>query len=244
MPPEKKRPQLNMADAFFEQWGTGGVGCFHLNNDGISCNDCFEILQHYSCRDVSDRTSMIPVRYGGKTIRAEDLHGLQVPFPVLTRARVLFEKVTRRAIFRGPTRLGIIVGCLLFAYKLEGCFATSHDILTHIKIKNINCLEGIIIIDKVLYEYDRDQYNELTAINLTFAEAAHQLAKKLGIPIPPTFDKWACFVNKHCRISTAAAVAVWLYIREMTLSVTLEQLALAANLSINTIKKVCTAPVI
>ena len=45
-------------------------------------------------------------------------------------------------------------------------------------------------------------------------------------------------INKHCRITTAAAVAIWLYIHELKLPITIEQVAKVSKLSLTTIKKI------
>ena len=230
-----------MADQFFEQYGTQPLRCSHEHNDGISCHDCCALLTQFSQPSFQETQNYIPRRLGGNIIKESDLNRLSIPPPVLTKANELFGIITAKKIFRGMTRLGVIAGCLLHAYKALGVFVSGQDIIRGLNITTSKCLFGLQKVDLFLWENARDKYHELTRHNISFEQATCDLAQRIGLANVATIDfsPHIKHIHTHCRITTAAAVAVWLHIDTHNLQIPIELVAQMAALSVNTLRKVC-----
>lgn len=229
-----------MAESFFENFSSQPIQvCKHDNNDGVSCHDCFELIEQCFGASFHETHNYFPRRIAGNIIKRTDLNGIIVPPAVFLRAQELFQIVTENKIYRGPTRIGVIAGCLIHAFKMEKYFVSFHELVASLGVSTKKCLVGLQQIDLCLFAKDRQRYDELSKNNLTFIECANDIAKKLNICINNVnFEKWALKLNKHCRLTTAAAVSVWLYIEHSKLPITIEQVANAAQFcSVNTIKK-------
>ena len=229
-----------MTDTFFEHYDTPAQQCNHENNDGLACFDCCELLTNFTNLSFGETKNYLPRRVSGNTIKLEDINTLCVPSAVLHWAREMFEIITHNKIYRGNSRLGSIAACLLHSYKFHNLYISPDEVINALHIKPKKCLTGFQKIDLVLWERDRDRYNQLSVNNLTFEQAAATLAGKLGIQNIEhiDFNNWSKTIRKGCRITTAAAVAVWLFITQNNMPITIQEVATHANLSVNTIKKV------
>ena len=230
-----------MAQTFFDTFNNDQIEkiCHHTNNDGISCHDCLELVDQCFGSSFQETHNYFPRRISGNVIRKADLNGVVIPPIVFKHAQELFQIITEKKIYRGPTRIGVISGCIIHGYKMEKIFVPFQELVASLGVSTKKCLVGLQEIDLCLFAKNRSKYDELSKNNLSFNECANEIAKNLCIDISDVnIEKWAVNINKHCRITTAAAVAIWLYIHELKLPITIEQVAKVSKLSLTTIKKI------
>jgi len=229
-----------MVDSFFEEFGMQKKMCDHKNNDGISCHDCFSLITQVAGATFRETKNYFPRRQTGYSIKDTDLKKLYVPQPILAKAHDIFNKIAEKKIYRGTTRIGIIAACILHAYKLMNIYGSEQDVISGLEIDNKKVLMGIQLVGLFLYDNDIDLYNKLIDHDITFEESVDTVLKKLGISIPcgVNFRNYLKSINNHCRITTAAAVSVWLYVHEYNLDVSINDIAHASNLTVDTLKKI------
>ena len=215
--------------------------CFHLNNDGKSCHDCFQLIRPADITSFQDSKNYLERRQVGNVINQKDLNGLSIPVPIFNKAQELFQIVIGDKIFRYPTRVGIIAGCIVHSYKIAQICISYKEIVKKMGITVQNFLAGLQKIDLCLYFKDRALYCQLRKNNLTLNQCARELAQNCKIPLAQTinFELYADRIVKKCRVTTAAAVAVWLYIQETEFPLTIDQFSQLATITVNTMKKIC-----
>lgn len=215
--------------------------CFHLNNDGKSCHDCFQLIRPADITSFQDSKNYLERRNVGNVINQKDLNGLAIPVHVFNKAQELFQIVIGDKIFRYPTRVGIIAGCIVHSYKIAQINISYKEIIKKMGITTQNFLAGLQKIDLCLYSKDRALYFLLRKNNLTLNQCARALAQNCKIPEAETinFELYADKIVKKCRVTTAAAVAVWFFIQETGFPLKIEQFAKLATITVNTMKKIC-----
>jgi hypothetical protein len=227
-------------DAFFEEYCNSAhtATCRHVNNDGVSCHDCFAFVNAHFAASFNDSRNYVSRRAGGGFIKPSDLGSLRVPAAVLYYAQEIFCMVASAKIYRGATRIGIIAGCIIHAFNHENLHVSHTTIVDGLGIANKKALAGLQIIDLTLFYSNRPLYESLLDNNLTFGKCLANLQRRMGLVDPIPMDKYIALVRHPCRITTAAAVVVWLHIEKLSLPITLCEVARETNLSANTIKKV------
>lgn len=215
--------------------------CFHLNNDGKSCHDCFQLIRPSDINSFNDSKNYLQRRNVGNTINQKDLNGLAVPSVVFDKAQEIFQIVIGDKIFRYPTRIGIIAGCIVHSFKINQINVSFKEVVKKLAISMQNFLAGLQKIDLVLFFKDRALYNLLRQNNLTLNQCAKTLAMSCAIPNAGevNFEMYADRIVKKCRITTAAAVAVWMWIRENNWPISIDEFASKATITGTTIKKIC-----
>jgi len=210
--------------------------CLHLNNNGICCLDCLQILTSCDGTTFKESKNYLPRKITGHVIKPEDINNLNIPSEVLNYASELFDCMNYK-IFRGANRRAIICACLLHSYKIYNYNISFSEIVKKFNTKQSMCLNGLKLIDLHLGKNSKLQYKKLSNNNITISFAIKNIASKLNINQEINYDNYIDRVNSRCRITTAAAAILWLWIRDNNLEIKIEQVSKQGNLSVNTIKK-------